>query len=198
MKKTEEKREPLLYIHQPQFVYPEPVMQSTYRSKDELKETELAETETNQLETAQEEMDHVKDKQQKKEKNRKKKLYEAVKAEQPMIEEVQRQEKEVKKDLIKNEQLKEEEEETETETKQHVWRGMRPVKRFQEMEMDEKLQHLMSQFTTLPCIFECEEISHKGVLEEVTPEQIKVKTIQGEKVDIERKDLKRIRLLGPL
>ncbi|MEK4030880.1 CotO family spore coat protein [Pseudobacillus sp. FSL P4-0506] len=178
MKKNKEKREPLMYIHQPEFVFPEPVMQSTYHTRSQ----------PEQIKEKQ-----VEDKQESKEPENR--IHEAVKREKPMMAESKKRKKEPETAPVESEPLVEEKQEI---GEQPVWRGMRPVKRFYDMEMDEKLQHLMTQFTSLPCVFDCGEVSHKGILREVSPDQLKVQTLKGETVIIERKDLQHIQLLGPL
>ena len=178
MKKNKEKREPLLYIHQPKFVFPEPVMQSTYHMKDQAERMTEKEGE---------------DKQAGKEQSNP--IHEAVKKEKPMMEETSKRRKENKQATANHEPPIEEHPEIK---ERPIWVGMRPVKRFHDMEMDEKLQHLASQFTKLPCIFDCGSVAHKGILQEVTPDLIKVGTFAGETVTIERKELQHIKLLGPM
>lgn len=183
MKKSQEKREPLMYIHQPNFTFPEPVMQSTYHTRD-------------QPEQIKEEQ--VEDKQESKEqegKEQESRLQQVVKREKPMMAESKKRKKEPGTAPIESQPLVEEKQEI---AERSVWRGMRPVKRFYDMEMDEKLQHLMAQFTSLPCEFDCGEVSHKGILREVSPDQLKIQTLKGETVIVERKDLQQIQLLGPL
>ncbi|KAB7705010.1 hypothetical protein F9802_15735 [Bacillus aerolatus] len=167
MEKNKEKREPLMYIHQPEFVWPEPVMQRVYHTKNE---------------------------SQKAEKNSKNQIYEETKKEK-LAEETNQHVKEPEQVQKKKEPPKEEKKEV---RERPAWMDIQPVKRFQDMKMDEKLQHLMTQFTTLPCLFDCGEQSHKGILREVSPTQIQVRTFKGDIVTIERQDLKRIKLLGPL
>ncbi|OCA87345.1 CotO family spore coat protein [Pseudobacillus wudalianchiensis] len=177
MKNNKEKREPLLYIHQPKFVFPEPVMQSTYHTK-------------NQPERIKEEV--VEGKQADKEQNNP--IHEAVKTEELVMEDTKKRKREITKVFENDEPLGEEAPET---SEQPVWMGMRPVKRFHDMEMDEKLQHLASQFTKLPCVFDCGSVIHRGILREVTPDLITIETLKNETVTVERKELKYIRLLGP-
>lgn len=181
MEKNKEKREPLMYIHQPKFVFPEPVMQSTYHAKDRSEQRRDVQAEEKQEEQIQE-----------------KAIHQAVKKEKPMMAETPPKKRKERKQVpipIASEPPVQEKSEAE---EQPVWSGMRPVKRFNDMEMDEKLQHLMTQFTSIPCIFDCGKISHKGMLSEVTPDNIEVKSLKGENVTIDRKELQHIHLLGPL
>ncbi|KMY53236.1 hypothetical protein AC623_03900 [Bacillus sp. FJAT-27231] len=177
MKNNKEKREPLLYIHQPKFVFPEPVMQSTYHTK--AKPERITKEPVEDKQTGEEQTNPI---------------HEAVKKEKPMLEETQKRKRESKKEPEKHEPPKEEVPEMK---ERPIWMGMRPVKRFYDMEMDEKLQHLSSQFTKLPCLFDCGTVAHRGILQEVTPDVIKVETVKNEVVTIERKELKQIKLLGP-
>ncbi|WP_203362008.1 CotO family spore coat protein [Bacillus sp. REN10] len=77
------------------------------------------------------------------------------------------------------------------------WLGIKPVKPFQEMTMDEKLNHLSRQFIPFPCEFICKEQSHRGILKEWNDREIKVKSFKEEIMIIDREDLQRIRIIGP-
>ncbi|PAQ14368.1 hypothetical protein CD798_10890 [Bacillaceae bacterium SAOS 7] len=97
------------------------------------------------------------------------------------------------------EQIKPEQpvEESIEEKKQPSWLGIKPVKSFQDMTIDEKLEHLSRQFIPFPCEFICKDQSYRGVLKEWNNKQMKVKSFKEEIVMIDREDLKQIKLIGP-
>ncbi|KKB38100.1 CotO family spore coat protein [Bacillus thermotolerans] len=172
MEKNKKKREPLLYIQQPDFTFPDPVMQSTYHIKDgQDEELKKLEKELPALEVEQ-----VKEEQLKPDES----------SEQPIADKLTEQPEQGKEEPVHEERRKE----------RPSWMKIQPLKRFQDMHIDEKLQYLTKQFAKLPCLFECGEASHAGVLVGVTPDQIRVQTHNDGEVTIERKDLKHIRLLG--
>ncbi|MGM7636167.1 CotO family spore coat protein [Bacillus sp. Hm123] len=83
------------------------------------------------------------------------------------------------------------------EQKKPSWLGIKPVKPFRNMTLDEKLEHLSRQFIPFPCEFICENQSYKGTLKDWADQKIEVKSFKEEIVIIDREELKHIKIIGP-
>ncbi|WP_338753588.1 CotO family spore coat protein [Bacillus sp. FJAT-52991] len=128
----------------------------------------------------------IKDEEQKKKRRKEHRFVEKWDIEEEVNEKV--------KEGIKQEQSIEKSLEEKTKPS---WLGIKPVKSFQKMTMDEKLGHLSTQFIPFPCEFICKDQSYRGILKEWTNKKIKIKSFKEEIVMIDRADLKHIRIIGP-
>lgn len=171
MKKNKEKREPLMYIHQPVFTQQAANMQQSYHVKNDIREqiNDLAKEESKKKrrkpvseETTDIEMDSIKSER--------------------IMEEMSSEKKE---------------EEAEQKKKRPAWMAIKQVKPFKEMNLSEKLEHLQNQFIPYPCEFYCAGKSFKGMLIDLKEKELHVKTFKDEFITILRKDLKNVRLIGP-
>jgi len=167
MKKNEKKREPLMYIQQPSLPNQEAKMQHTYRGNSF-------------------DQDEV---------GRKKKKIKEHHLEEKWDSDVEEQNVEAEELKVQSERSDEEGNKHE-EDERPSWLGIRPVKSFQEMNIDEKLGHLSRQFIPYPCEFYVIDGSYRGMLHEMAEENITIKTFKNEVVTFVRKDLKNIKLIG--
>ncbi|MBM7647524.1 signal recognition particle GTPase [Bacillus ectoiniformans] len=188
--KKKEKREPLMYIHQPVFKQEEANMQTTYHVKQAAVKQEEKPAEKQEEKRKPETLKNE-------EAEKKKKKIENRWVEKWNVDE---EKTAVKQPLKELEPIltQADEKPAEPVSKRPSWMEVKPVKSFQEMDLEEKLQHINRQFIPFPCEFVCEGTSHKGILRKLTEQEIHIKTFKDEQMTIKRQELKNIRLIGPI
>lgn len=181
---TEKKeKEPLFYIQQPNFQFPENKMQTVYSSR----KAEL-ERKNKQLETGSELLDHSTKEKQKK------------KLEEEAVEKVANQEK-VQEAIEEFEASREEKKEGPSFafTTEKRKPSFQRVKSFKEMNTAERLEYLIDfpkQLPPIPCIFETEEKAIRGFLAAKDEEWIEIKLFDESSEKISIHSLKGVKMIG--
>lgn len=178
MSKEQKKREPLLYIHQPGFQFPEGVMQKSFSAKkvDRI-------VEENKMEAGIEER-----RQQRKNRGTPEPL-QGIKNEN----EVSLNAKQVQQTIEDYEQ---------TQTVQEQSRGgfgLRRLKSFREMDLVERLDYLENfphQLPPIPCIFQTVNGSLRGTLVEKTSHDVVIRLFDKKEITLAIQDLKEVRMIG--
>ncbi|WP_157796189.1 CotO family spore coat protein [Bacillus xiapuensis] len=173
MEKKKKTREPLMYIQQPSFTSPEANMQQSYRGNSAKAEEE-------------------KKKKKKAKEHQPKEKWDLDEEEETLKRKAEQ--KQQPSDSVKPAEQKAEQTD---EPVYPSWMNIRPVKSFQEMTLDEKLSHLSRQFIPFPCEFLCRGETYRGILRELTENEIKVKTFKEDTVTISRGELEHIQMIGP-
>nr|WP_113930519.1 CotO family spore coat protein [Bacillus sp. P14.5] len=84
------------------------------------------------------------------------------------------------------------------EQKQKTY-SFKPLKPFREMELDEKITYLSRYINgkaPFPCEFITEEERYKGILLSAEGDTLVLKTFQGDEIDVKRKSLRAIKIIG--
>ncbi|CAM4057958.1 CotO family spore coat protein [Lederbergia lenta] len=173
-KKEMKKGEPLLYIHQPDFVKPDLNMQDMYKTEEKEEEDESTKKEkVNSNLNESNSNQHIK----------------------PDDVESHQEEKNLEKE--KNEQLEAPKFPIKQMHKKNVG-GMKKVKSFREMDIEEKLRYLSSfpeNQPPYPCEFVTNNQRYQGIVISLNNEQASIKTFSDAVIDIMVSDVKAIRII---
>lgn len=171
LSKKQKKREPLLYIHQPQFTPPEGRMQETFS----IKKAEESKLQSN-----------VNPENEEKKRKKSKGPIE-VKEEAPLSSE------KVQKTIEEYE-----EKQTEVQENKHGY-GLRRLKPFKEMSIEEKLNYLYQfpkQLPPVPCLFQTGSKALRGLLLEKTEHHIVIRLLDKSEVTVAINELTEVKMIG--
>ena len=171
-------KEPLLYIQQPNLVKPEPKMQESYHIIIAPEKEILVENEEEQI--GENRQVQVEDRKENKES-------------EPNYSRERSKIAESDEELL---QINEEKTEEETDEHRPSWLSIKPVKPFAEMTVEEKISHLYGQFIPFPCEFVVQEASYRGILIGAEESKVTIKTFKEEVIQINRSDIRNIKLIG--
>lgn len=169
MSKQQKKREPLLYIHQPEFQTTKVKMQESYSLKQAEKRK----------------LQHTK----------KDKIFE----EKPK--KAMRETREF--DTLSSEEVQQtiqdyDQEKSEVKPKRNEF-GLRRLKPFREMDIEEKIDYLYQfprQLPPVPCLFQTENNVLRGILIEKTDEEIHLRLFDKSEVSVPIKELLEVKMIG--
>lgn len=171
-KKELKKGEPLLYIHQPDFVKPELNMQDMYKTEDEKEEENLNETIDDTLKDPN--------------------SHQHIKTDDT---DVHQQESKVEKEL--NNQIEIPKLPIKQLQPKNIG-GMKKVKSFREMDIEEKLRYLSSfpeNQPPYPCEFITENQRYQGIVLSFNNGLASIKTFSDAVVNVTVSDVKAIRII---
>ncbi|MCJ7840346.1 spore coat CotO family protein [Lederbergia sp. NSJ-179] len=164
---------PLLYIHQPNFVQPKLTMQQTFSSKENATNT-IANTSPAQ------------------EKQRKSKPLQMQTVYEDLEDESENNDHQAEKPKLAADYFR-----NQANSTKKTWK-LTPVKAFKQMSIHEKIQYLLQIPRTqppFPCEFVLENERIRGILESKEGDIIRVKNFKGEVSDIVIRDLQSIRII---
>lgn len=180
------KRQPLLYIHQPDLSFPQTSMQTSFSSKQPaVEEEEKAAAQLNIDEMAEKaEASAIEEK-----------------AKDEVIEEKKAEEIQNKADLASyGTEAKVQEVISEFEKVQNNERkGLQRIKKFKEMNKLERIDYLLhfpKQLPPVPCVFISEGEEVRGFIVSSENDEIKVRTLDGNIQTIDLQLLKTIKMIG--
>lgn len=176
MSKKKTKREPLLYIHQPDFTVIAGKMQESYS----LKEAEKTKSPMPKQSVVEESEVAVEEQRK------------SIGMTKVVPDEVALTPEEVQKTVEAYDQNAEQE----AEKREY---GMRRLKSFREMDIEERLVYLLhfpKQLPPVPCRFQTEKKEWRGILIEKTDEQIVLKLFDQSEITIPIQDLIAVRMIG--
>lgn len=195
MSKQKEKREPLLYIHQPAFKAPEGKMQETFSSRkaEERKREQLLEKDLEKKSPGNSEEKRVK----KKGKIFSEELQGVTGGFASPSHKEQLPSEEVQK-MIEEYDEEKREISSESEDSQSDFFFKR-VKSFKEMNVMERLDYLNDfpkQLPPVPCLFQTDKKAVRGFLTEKTEERIEVKLLDKSTISIPINEIKQVKMIG--
>jgi hypothetical protein len=172
LSKEQQKREPLLYIHQPGFHFPEGKMQKSFSAKQAERKIIVEE-----------------DKTIKEQKNQ----WENRSAIEPQQVENTLTSEEIQQTIEDYEQK------NKIQESGHGEFGLRRLKPFREMDLIERLdylEHFPRQLPPISCIFQTEKKAIRGILLEKSEHVVVIRLFDKTEVEVAIKDLIEVRMVG--
>lgn len=176
---TKKQKEPFFYILQPKINFPEANMQDVYSNREERKKK----INSSNHKTVSEEINLEKADKKTEESN-------------PLNQESE--ETTVLIEKYNAESGVREAETSEHSTKQHA-SSFNRVKRFKEMNTLERLDYLIhfpKQLPPVPCIYDTDSGTFRGILIEKSDSDIEIKLLNGKTVDLPIDTIKEVRMIG--
>lgn len=177
---TKKQKEPFFYILQPNISFPEANMQDVYSNREEKKKK----INSSNHKTLSEEINLEKADEKPEDSNN-----------------LLNRELEKTTELIEKynaESGVHEAETSEQTTKQHA-HSFNRVKRFKEMNTQERLNYLIhfpKQLPPVPCIFETDNSSYRGTLIQKTDRDIEIKLFNAKTMELPIESIKEVRMIG--
>ncbi len=182
------KKEPFFHITQPGIQRPVPNMQETFSSKAAEREKKKTASANNVKDLNDHETLGTKEHEELAENERK---------------EVVVKESGKATELIENYEAENRENESESSLAPHIRKRPEPsfkrLKSFKEMNTEERINYLLNfpiQLPPVPCVFETEAGSFRGVLIGKTDELIEIKLLDGKTRELQIQSVKEIRMVG--
>jgi hypothetical protein len=184
----QQKREPLLYIHQPEFQPPEGKMQESFSAKQ-------AEKRKQQLLKQKKPQNTLADSEEKKPAKTKEVHEESVLESTTNKNKTPLSAEQVQKTIEEYDNTSS----NDNQKRQHQGFSFRRVKPFREMDVNERLDYLANfpkQLPPVPCLFQTENKAMRGILMEKSTDQIVLKLFDKTEVAIPVEDIIEVRIIG--